>query len=189
MNPRSLVLAVVVALLTLGACTSDGVDRDEAVARVIDESGGRVGREQAECYVDRVLDEIGPGPLRPGAEVTPEQNAKLTTLRVDCIGVANLGAEPTSTEPAPLPEGGLPGPKERGDSPELDALWDACAAGFGQACDDLFARATMGSEYEDFGATCGRRTREVQCATVYPSPGVVLPSPAQATTTVPPPSP
>jgi hypothetical protein len=44
-----------------------------------------------------------------------------------------------------------------GDVPELDALWDACAAGSGLACDDLYNGSPAGSEYEDFGVTCGQR--------------------------------
>ncbi|MCL3860599.1 hypothetical protein [Actinotalea sp. K2] len=42
-----------------------------------------------------------------------------------------------------------------GDDPDLDVLWDACAAGDGQACDDLYLEAPLGSQYEDFGDTCG----------------------------------
>jgi hypothetical protein len=170
------------------ACASDDLDRREAIARVVDESGGRISDEQAACYVDRVLDEIGAAPLRAGAEVTPEQNARLTTLRVDCIGVVNLGA-PQTSPPSSAPPDELPGPKRKGESAELDALWDACASGYGQACDSLFEQAPMASEYEEFGATCGGRTREQQCAAVYPSPGVTLPSGAQPSTTVPPASP
>jgi hypothetical protein len=45
-----------------------------------------------------------------------------------------------------------------GDDPYLDALWDACAAEDWQACDDLFLESPGGSEYEEFGATCGYRT-------------------------------
>jgi len=45
-----------------------------------------------------------------------------------------------------------------GDDPFLDALWDACAAEDWQACDDLFLESPGGSEYEEFGATCGYRT-------------------------------
>lgn len=189
MTPRFVVVSLLVILATLGACASNGVDRTEAIAQVVDEAGGRVTEEQAGCYVDRVLDEIGPAPLRDGASIPPEQIARLTTIRVDCIGVANLGVDtPSPVATAPF-VGGLPGPKRRGDAAGLDALWDACEQGFGQACDDLFDQAPMASEYEDFGVTCGRRTREERCAAVYPSPGVTLPSPAQPTTSVPPPSP
>jgi hypothetical protein len=45
-----------------------------------------------------------------------------------------------------------------GDDPYLDTLWDACAAEDWQACDDLFLASPGGSEYEEFGATCGHRT-------------------------------
>jgi hypothetical protein len=44
-----------------------------------------------------------------------------------------------------------------GDDPELDALWDACEGGDMQACDDLYFQSPVGSEYEDFGDTCGNR--------------------------------
>ncbi|RMI08817.1 DUF4190 domain-containing protein [Cellulomonas triticagri] len=45
-----------------------------------------------------------------------------------------------------------------GDNAELDALWDACAAGDATACDTLYESAPVDSEYEEFGATCGGTT-------------------------------
>jgi len=42
-----------------------------------------------------------------------------------------------------------------GDDPELDALWDGCAAGDMAACDDLYFESPLNSEYEEFGDTCG----------------------------------
>jgi hypothetical protein len=189
MGRPTFLAALLSVMMAVIGCSADRVDREAAVARVVDESAGRITREQAGCYVDRVLDELGEGPLRPGAVVPPEQIGRLTALRVDCIGVANLGPEPsTATTPGSVARE-LAGPKRRGDSAPLDALWDDCEMGFGLACDQLFDQSLPGSEYEDFGVTCGRRTREEQCAVVYPSPGVTLPSPAQPTTTVPPPSP
>lgn len=44
-----------------------------------------------------------------------------------------------------------------GDDPELDALWDKCEDGDGEACDDLYFNSPFGSEYEEFGDTCGGR--------------------------------
>jgi S1-C subfamily serine protease len=44
-----------------------------------------------------------------------------------------------------------------GDDPELDGLWDACEDGDLDACDELYWRSAVGSEYEDHGASCGRR--------------------------------
>lgn len=180
---------LVVVLAVAVACSSARVDRAQAVQQVVDGSDGRLSQEQAQCYVDAVLDQIGPAPLRRGASISPEQQARLTTIRVDCVGLANLGRQPTEAGTALVPDVELAGPKEHGDDPDLDALWDRCAVGYGQACDDLFDRAVLGSPYEQFAVTCGQRTREAQCAAVYPAPGVTLPSAAQGSTTVPPPPP
>ncbi|MFW2513941.1 DUF4190 domain-containing protein [Demequina sp. SO4-13] len=46
-----------------------------------------------------------------------------------------------------------------GDDPALDALWDDCAAGDNTACDDLYSESPLGSEYEEFGDSCGERGR------------------------------
>ena len=42
-------------------------------------------------------------------------------------------------------------PNAYGDDPYLDSLWDACAGGDVQACDDLYWESPLGSEYESFG--------------------------------------
>jgi hypothetical protein len=44
-----------------------------------------------------------------------------------------------------------------GDDPELDELWVDCDLGDGAACDLLFDISPIGSEYEEFGLTCGFR--------------------------------
>lgn len=51
-----------------------------------------------------------------------------------------------------------------GDDETLDRLWDDCAAGDGQACDDLYFESPVDSEYEQFGDTCGNR---VEAGAVY----------------------
>lgn len=54
--------------------------------------------------------------------------------------------------------GGTEGAGARpGDDPELDLLWNECADGNFQACDDLFLASEAGSDYENFGVTCGDR--------------------------------
>ena len=45
-----------------------------------------------------------------------------------------------------------------GDNPELDALYDSCEAGNMADCDELWWSSEFGSEYEEFGQTCGGRT-------------------------------
>ena len=42
-------------------------------------------------------------------------------------------------------------PNAYGDDSYLDSLWDACAGGDTQACDDLYWESPVGSEYESFG--------------------------------------
>lgn len=59
--------------------------------------------------------------------------------------------DPVSTYPVDPP------PEPLGDDPRLDELVDACAAGTMASCDELFARSELNSEYENYGATCGRR--------------------------------
>ena len=46
-----------------------------------------------------------------------------------------------------------------GDDPYLDGLWDACDQGDMVACDDLYDESPFGSGYEEFGASCGDRTK------------------------------
>lgn len=55
-------------------------------------------------------------------------------------------------------------PVTYGDDPDLDVLWDSCGSGDGKACDDLFDQAPIGSEYEQFGVTCGERLGLLNCA-------------------------
>lgn len=47
-----------------------------------------------------------------------------------------------------------------GDDPELDALWDDCEDGDPTACDDLWEASEFGTEYYDFGFSCGGRVPE-----------------------------
>lgn len=44
-----------------------------------------------------------------------------------------------------------------GSDAEFDKLWDECAEGAFESCDDLYLESEAGSEYERFGATCGNR--------------------------------
>ena len=42
----------------------------------------------------------------------------------------------------------------------LDALWDACDGGDADACDELWTTAEFGTEYYEFGFSCGGRVPE-----------------------------
>lgn len=100
------------------------------------------------------------------------------------------GSAPATTTSAPAPEAiptatsepplGEPTPTFQplsrvnayGDDPQLDALWDACAAGEGKACDDLYHAAPVDSEYEEFGYTCGNRPQVILCTELDEEPGL-----------------
>jgi hypothetical protein len=45
-----------------------------------------------------------------------------------------------------------------GDSPHYDALWRRCETGDFLACDLLYTHSDMGTEYEEFGRSCGSRS-------------------------------
>jgi hypothetical protein len=151
-------------VILVPAC-SGSVDRTEAVDKVLERYEGRLTRTQAECYVDRVIDEVGADVLdeeRPAPEKVP----RLTRIRTDCAGVGSLGTSiPPPTRPA---EDSGPAPARVGSDPALDALHAACADGSGESCDRLFDEAPLGSEYEDFALSCGGRTAELRCAERYP---------------------
>lgn len=74
-----------------------------------------------------------------------------------CAGTDPGSGTDTGSGTAPGADAGTTG-TAYGDDPALDALWDACAAEDMQACDDLYFGSPSGSEYEDYGDTCGGRT-------------------------------
>lgn len=71
-----------------------------------------------------------------------------------CDGADFMGEPPNSWEPSTT----IGEATTYGDDPYLDGLWDACAGGDMVACDDLFMESPFGSEYEEFGDTCGGTT-------------------------------
>jgi len=59
-----------------------------------------------------------------------------------------------------------------GSNSYLDSLWDACEDGDFESCDTLFLDSPAGSEYEDFGDTCGNRNEASEyCVDIYNSSG------------------
>ena len=57
----------------------------------------------------------------------------------------------------PVPAEVVPSPGSLGDSERLDGLADECAEGSMRACDELFYRSELNTDYENWGATCGGR--------------------------------
>jgi hypothetical protein len=84
-------------------------------------------------------------------------------------------AEEAQNEDSPddieVPEGEEPG--DLGDDERFDRLADECFEGDPSSCDDLFRESDLGSDYEEYGSTCGERTEEGQsgeCTALYPDP-------------------
>jgi len=187
----AIVAVALVAMVAVAITGGDHFDRPAAVERVVADSNGRLTVDQARCYVDRVHTEVGGSSLSPGAHPTDAELSRMTAIRVDCVGVANLGVVPpddTASAGTGVPStesGNLP--RRPGDDGALDALYQQCQAGYGAACDDLFTQAPVGSVYESFAVTCGNRTRELSCAAVYVSPGITNPPTTPSTTAPTPP--
>lgn len=54
-------------------------------------------------------------------------------------------------------------PSTLGDDDRLDKLWTQCSDGWGYACDRLFEEAPLGTDYEQFGVSCGDRPLVLHC--------------------------
>jgi hypothetical protein len=64
-------------------------------------------------------------------------------------------------------------PGDLGNDERFDRLADECFEGDPSSCDDLFRESDLGSDYEEYGSTCGGRTNDGQsgrCITIYPDP-------------------
>jgi hypothetical protein len=101
-------------------------------------------------------------------DTAAEREPASTTTAAD-VGPATT--EPLLGQPAPTFEA-LSDAFTYGDDPALDELWDACAAGSGKACDDLYFAAPTDSEYETFGYTCGNRPNLIICTELDEEPGL-----------------
>lgn len=69
-------------------------------------------------------------------------------------GASDSVPDTTSPRTASPTEGGS---GTYGSDAVLDRLWDECEAGNFASCDKLYMDSPFGSEYEEFGDTCGNR--------------------------------
>ena len=113
---EALLVGLAVAAVLVACSSTPEFDREAAVGRVVDATGGVVDRSQAGCYVDQVTAELGTGPLAEGAEPQPEQLRRLTSIKVDCFGVENIGATTSvSSDPPTSVDGAIAEPMAYGD--------------------------------------------------------------------------
>ena len=164
---KKIIAISVVWLLCLTGCGGDGSESkssdDPAIEVVIDsivndpEFPG--DREQAACFVNYILDNTSltiedfdnDEVVSQDMEKASEILEAYVTGSIACGLEIDLFSEDDSSEDV-LSSGG-----NYGDDPYLDSLYDQCADGDNQACDDLFWQSPGGSEYEAFGNDCGGR--------------------------------
>ena len=151
------VSAIVALAVVFGAACSDPapeVTLDDRVEELqADLIGDGATADVAECVTRLAEHDLRVGDLDP---VTLDELV-LNCERADTV----LNGTDSGESVGPLAS--VDGPSTLGDDPELDALWRACADGSGQACDELFEQSPVGSEYEQFGVSCGRRDDMLNC--------------------------
>ncbi len=83
---------------------------------------------------------------------TSDFGSELENLALSCGGDSMLGTGGACFDESPF--------LAIGDSAEMDAIGDLCAAGNGQACYGLYINSAVGSEYEVVGGTCAFQQEE-----------------------------
>ena len=152
------VIATIVALLA-GACSST----DEQFRESLLDDG--FSEEQADCVLDG-LDAAGIDPAdltdqALGNDLPPEEALEVTAACFFGSAFEDMAERIADGDDISfdLDTSGSSssGVDDYGDDPAMDALFDACQAGDGAACDELYWSSPLGSRYEDFGNTCGGR--------------------------------
>ena len=118
-----------------------------------------VPEQGALCVVDAIQNEdIDLGQLlRAGDDASELLSPEMMTVVFSCMEElfdADSFSFDDFREPSDLEASSY------GDNSDLDDLWDACGGGDGAACDELYWNSPVGSEYEEYGNTCGNRKKD-----------------------------
>lgn len=164
------------AVMALGG-GDDGDDklRTELVAKFRQE--GDLSRSDAECLADFYLDDLGADAFKgidlsdpdsdpPKALEDEFQATGIKAVR-EC-DIAGLVPEESSSTTDTTDGSSDDGDGTYGSDPVLDALYDDCAGGDYAACDELYDKSPLGSDYEAFADSCGERNDpQGYCVDVY----------------------
>lgn len=151
----------IIVPVALVAILITGFNNDSAVPTVEELSADLARELTAQGYEPDVIDcvvGIAKRRFRYGSLDDTTRDELVGSCQTAQDGLNN--AEPEILEPDPEPLGGV---LDYGDDPELDRLWDRCEAGEGSACNELFDKSPLGSVYEEFGVSCGRRQDVLDC--------------------------
>jgi hypothetical protein len=174
-----ILVAIVIAVIAFMSLSGDDDSSDvrgQLAAKLQEEEG--LSSQQADCVAGLIVDEAGEDAFSdtdfdaddpPPEFVAAVLSVGLSTLSEECgldddaFTSSSNDTGTTQSEPGDAEEGSY------GSDPELDALYDDCAAGDVEACDDLYFQSPSGSEYEEFGDTCGGRNEPSgTCQSLYP---------------------
>ena len=140
----------------LGGISGLGITASQIVAdELTAEQDGEVLAATLECVddlatVEGFVDSFIAGAAEEGTELTREEaRCAIRALDADDQDAAILACL-----------GDRAGEGDFGDDPVLDLLVEQCRRGNNQACDELYVTSPIGSEYEDYGRTCGGRAPE-----------------------------
>lgn len=150
---------LVALILAIAACGDHAEDRGTS-AEWVAEVTTRLEADQVEDDVTDCVLNVA----RVELERNPLSDAATDELVDNCEAARAVIDGSTDTEEQPVTElASTDTPNRPGDDPTLDAMWAACEGGSGVACNQLFAAAPIGSEYEEFGVTCGARPDVLHC--------------------------
>ena len=158
---RRYLMILVAALALLASACGGGATDEEFKAELTRD--GVFTDDQADCVVDKLnAAGINPGDLTDQALGDDEPPAEALAITTECL-FGDVLSDELQDEVDDIVNDISTGKEgdtslgTYGDDPALDRMWDACEGGEMQACDDLFFESPVGSDYEAFGNSCGRR--------------------------------
>lgn len=151
-------VAATVLAAGLAACGSGDKDRDatgateqteDATAQVVD--GAEVEEDSARAEESESYRPAeNPSPVAP-----PEGAGRDGQGTREDRDFTRTRIAPPAPAGSTAPAGSMSVTMTFGEDPYMDALYDQCGGGDMEACDELYMLSEAGSEYEEFGATCG----------------------------------
>ena len=153
--------AGLLAVMALVGCTAEpevAAPGPDAVIAAHVEAG--MEPTVAECLVGIGSQELSMFALMPDGERSSSDQLMIEELTRSCEEAsAFVLDEPLEPDALAFTDQ----PFTFGDDVRFDRLWERCEAGDGEACNDLWETAPVGSDYERFGVTCGDRVQVVDC--------------------------
>ena len=187
MARRSLTFALVSALALISTSCGDDPPSAEELDAIDSLVETDLSLDEQRCILDGIGDlDIGASQILAD-DLSAEQDGEVLAATLECVedlatvegfvdsfiaGAAEEGTDLTRDEArcairaldaddrdAAILEclGDRAGEGDFGDDPVLDLLVEQCRRGNNQACDELHLTSPIGSEYEDYGRTCGGR--------------------------------